>query len=111
MLYLFRPSVILALLDYVQVILFAIGMVYLIKYAKRNSTKTALLLVIIGTCIATLAGISKASWKLIFAITGNSVDILNKCTYVWLSNRNGFHIRIYDYLARKTKQKSSKTAH
>lgn len=75
--YNFTPSIFLGLFDYVQVILFFIGMIYLWKFSMKTGTKLSLSFLVPGTVVATLAGLSKATWKLLFALTGTSVDILN----------------------------------
>ncbi len=74
----------LAIEDYLPVALFAIGLLFVAKLIfNRNSEAGKLAFV--GGILVTLGGFFKASWKLIQALGGNDIPLLNNSLFVLLS--------------------------
>lgn len=74
----FTPNIIMALTDYIPVILFFIASIYLIRFTKRNAKTIFTTLLILGSSLVFLGGFIKASWKLIYAI----FDV----SFIWMRN-------------------------
>ncbi len=72
----YNYSLSLALFDYVPIVLSALGWYWLWRWAGLKSPQNTRLLAI-GGALVVCGGLSKASWKLIIAISGESVDQLN----------------------------------
>lgn len=74
----------LAIEDYLPVALFAIGLLFVVKIIfNRNSEAGKLAFV--GGILVTLGGFFKATWKLIQALGGNDIPLLNNSLFVLLS--------------------------
>ena len=67
----------MALTDYIPVILFGISAVILMGDLKNKMTKAVFVTLVIGACVAFLAGFLKASYKLLITIGAGNFQILN----------------------------------
>jgi hypothetical protein len=74
----------LAIQDYLPVTLFAIGLFFVAKIVAK-SNQTAGNLAFIGGGLVTLGGVFKASWKLIQALGGDDIPLLNNSLFVLMS--------------------------
>ena len=67
----------MALSDYIPVILFGISAVLLVRDLKNKMSKSALACLELGACVAFLAGVLKASYKLLIATGVGEFPLLN----------------------------------
>ncbi|MFT5576853.1 MAG: hypothetical protein ACI89D_002382 [Bermanella sp.] len=80
----YHYSLSLALFDFVPVILSGIGWYWLSRWVtlKRTSYRNLLLA---GGLLVVLGGVSKVSWKLVIALSGNSIDFLNNNLFLLMT--------------------------
>jgi hypothetical protein len=93
----------LAIEDYVPVFIFAGGLFFVAKIVSANN-QTAGKLAFIGGILVTLGGVFKASWKIIQAIGGADIPLLNNSLFVFMSA--GFVCLAWAYLKRNSSESS-----
>jgi hypothetical protein len=74
----------LALEDYVPIILFAVGLVFSSRMIARECNVCGKL-AFLGTLLVALGGIFKASWKLVQALGGADIPLLNHSLFILMS--------------------------
>jgi hypothetical protein len=78
-------NLVLAIEDYLPVILFATGLFFVATFIS-NRNKQAGILAFFGGILVTFGGLFKASWKLIQALGGNDIPFFNNSLFVLLSS-------------------------
>lgn len=71
-------SVPMALVDYIPVVLYCISAVILLRYFYDRMSRGAFALLSAGMIMSIMAGLFKATWKLLFALEVCDFDRLNK---------------------------------
>ncbi|MBI5375868.1 MAG: hypothetical protein HZA77_10565 [Candidatus Schekmanbacteria bacterium] len=66
-----------ALYDYAPNIVFVFGIYWIIKSLKSELSKSSTYLIVFASALVIIAGILKATWKLIIALSGSDVRILS----------------------------------
>lgn len=108
--YLFTPSILLALIDFIPVVLFAVGCYFLLKYAYRNTSKGFFALMLIGVLITFTRGMSKATWKILYAITNNNITPFNNSQmYLLATGTTMIFISVISIFVRHKKAKKTST--
>lgn len=77
-------SLALALEDFIPVLLFATGLFVIARLISQTNS-TAGSLALFGGVLVTLGGLSKATWKLVQALGGSDLPILNNALFVLMS--------------------------
>ncbi|HCS25829.1 MAG TPA: hypothetical protein DIW43_00140 [Spongiibacteraceae bacterium] len=79
----YNYSLSLALFDFIPVILSGLGWYWLSRWVslKAPQYQTAL---VVGGLLVVLGGISKVSWKLVIAVSGNSIEFLNNNLFLFM---------------------------
>ncbi len=77
-------SLALALEDFIPVLLFAVGLFIIARLISATNTASGKL-AIVGGAFVTFGGLSKATWKLIQAIGGDDISLLNNALFVLMS--------------------------
>jgi hypothetical protein len=93
----------LAIEDYVPVFIFAVGLLFVAKIVSATN-QTAGKLAFSGGILVTLGGVSKASWKMIQAMSGADIPWLNNGLFVLMSA--GFVCLAWAYLKKHTQNSS-----
>jgi hypothetical protein len=95
-----KISLPLAVEDYLPILLFAAGLYFVAKKVSETNSlagQTAFL----GGCLVTLGGLCKATWKLIQALGGPDIPVLNNVLFVFLAA--GFILVAWAYYRRNAK--------
>lgn len=74
----------LALQDFIPVAIFAVGLFFVAKTVWQKN-KTAGKLAFLGGVLVTLGGLFKASWKIVQALGGSDLPLLNNSLFVLMS--------------------------
>jgi len=80
----FTPSLLMALTDYIPVILFLIGSFYLGSIVHRKASTFVFIMFVIGISISHFAGFAKATWKLLLATSGTNIAWLDDFQFLFL---------------------------
>jgi len=80
----FTPSLVMALTDFIPVILFLAGSIFLACYMKRNSCAFCFVLFILGALIVNFGGFAKAAWKLLLATSGENIPWLDDLQFLFM---------------------------
>lgn len=80
--YEFVPTLSLALFDFIPCILYVIAFVYLLRFTRRNTSKTFYYLMMAGMFVVEIGALSKAMWKLLNAVADiNLIELSNYAMY------------------------------
>lgn len=82
----FTPSLLMALTDFIPVIFFIIGIVFLGKYMRRNANIFPFILFLLGAISSSFGGLAKASWKLLLAIWDYNIPWLDDFQFLFLAS-------------------------
>ena len=104
----FTPSLIMALTDYIPVILFLIGSYVLGKFMKRRASLFFFILYVLGMATANFAGLCKATWKLMLATGTNAYAWMDDLQFLFLGI--GLTIVFISILSVLQKSKHLKTS-
>ena len=80
----FTPSLLMAVTDYIPVILFFIGSFFFGSFVRRNSGIFMFIIFVVGISIANFAGFVKATWKLLLATGGPNILWMDDFQFLFL---------------------------
>ncbi|MBN2878275.1 MAG: hypothetical protein JXN65_01470 [Clostridia bacterium] len=101
----FTPSLVMALTDFIPVILFLAGSIVLSCYMKRNSCTVCFVLFILGALIVNFGGFAKATWKLLLATSGKNIPWLDDLQFLFMGiGTLLIFISLLSLVVRKKKQ-------
>lgn len=80
----YNYSLALALFDYIPIALSALGWFWLWHWSCLKASPSTNLIALGGTLVV-LGGLSKATWKLVIALSGQSIDLLNNNLFLLMT--------------------------
>lgn len=80
----YNYSLSLALFDFVPVILSGIGWYWLSRWAAIKAPQYSALL-LVGGLLVVFGGLSKVSWKVVIALSGNAIELLNNNLFILMT--------------------------